>query len=335
MLVALLNIFLEQGVMAKVTRLPESKVAVFQKYQNFIVLDAGSRGTRISVFRIYLNMKTEFNFDCEFHKKVDIGLSSSVPLNDRLQSIRDLVDFAKSKINKEEWDETPIALKATAGLRDLVKKESDIILDECHELLKSYRFKVSSDSASILSGFGEALDFWLSINLMLKRLKPGDTENTVAVLDLGGGSTQFAGLVNEEDEIKFNDNVKNLEIFGSNINTYANSYSNLGLTKARRMILITEVASQFNGEINKVQWKCMNPNIDQTFEYEEEIYSITRPSNNSDKTRFELCLDIVYKYVSENSNIVPRLQNYEIYASSGFAYTADKVRSSNIKISFI
>ena len=329
MLVALLNIFLEQGVMAKVTRLPKSKVAVFQKYQNFIVIEAFSDYTRIFIYKLDLNMSNGILVECENVRELGIKLSSSTLLDENKKAIGKFIDFAKSKINEKEWKKTPIVLKGTSGLRELPKDQSDNILRTFQKLLEDSTFKVTSDSASLLESKNEAFYSFLSVNLLLERLNPQSSQDTVAVLHLDDKSAKWAF----QPRGNYNLNkIRTFKAFNSNIKIYADRSTDMSFNKARRNILITEPASIHNDKINKVRWECMNPHIDQTFEYEGEKYSITRPRDDSKNARLSLCLDIANEYTKKMTNIPLRLQSKKIYASYGYFYTAVGVRSLIIDI---
>ena len=51
-------------------------------------------------------------------------------------SVLNLLEKAKSLVPSDSWDDTPVALKATAGLRLLPRHLSDSILKEVSHYLK-------------------------------------------------------------------------------------------------------------------------------------------------------------------------------------------------------
>ena len=50
-------------------------------------------------------------------------------------SLQGLVDFIKTQVPEEQWHNTPIWLKATAGLRLVEKSQSDAVLDSVRQFL--------------------------------------------------------------------------------------------------------------------------------------------------------------------------------------------------------
>jgi hypothetical protein len=79
--------------------------------------------------------------------------------------------------------EVALATAATAALQAL--------LDAARDVLTASPFSVADDSVSIMDGADEGAYQWVTINYLLGRL--GDRpSNTVAAVDLGGGSVQMA-----------------------------------------------------------------------------------------------------------------------------------------------
>ena len=146
------------------------------------------------------------------------GLSSyaNAP-KDAAKSLRPLMDRALKTVPKAMQSTTPIMIGATAGLRLLPDGKADIILDEVRKFLRNYPFVVDGDAVSILSGQSEGAFAWLTLNYLLGNLgtvlnrarrslvvhslapsparslvrSPGKSyDETVAAIDLGGGSVQ-------------------------------------------------------------------------------------------------------------------------------------------------
>ena len=138
------------------------------------------------------------------------------------------MDRALKTVPKAMQSTTPIMIGATAGLRLLPDGKADIILDEVRKFLRNYPFVVDGDAVSILSGQSEGAFAWLTLNYLLGNLgtvlnrarrslvvhssftrrslvvhslapsparslvrSPGKSyDETVAAIDLGGGSVQ-------------------------------------------------------------------------------------------------------------------------------------------------
>lgn len=90
---------------------------------------------------------------------------------------------------------TPLAVKATAGLRLLGLEESQAILDAVEKRLRDkYPFVVpDEDGVVIMDGREEGVYAWITVNYLLDAIRADSPKDapTYAVLDLGGGSTQI------------------------------------------------------------------------------------------------------------------------------------------------
>jgi ectonucleoside triphosphate diphosphohydrolase 5/6 len=88
---------------------------------------------------------------------------------------------------------TPLALRATAGLRLLPASKAEGLLQVVRGFFGASDFHVAPDAVSILDSVEEGYFGWISVNFLLGRGNIGDAidvASTVATLDLGGASTQ-------------------------------------------------------------------------------------------------------------------------------------------------
>jgi Golgi nucleoside diphosphatase len=116
------------------------------------------------------------------------GLSSykQVP-RDARQSITELVSFAKSHVPLAAWRQTPIFLKATAGLRSIPQEDANKILDECRDVLRASVFAFRDEWARVISGQQEGVFSWVAANYLEGSFAP-DATSTVGVVEMGGGT---------------------------------------------------------------------------------------------------------------------------------------------------
>ncbi|KAI9470067.1 MAG: nucleoside phosphatase GDA1/CD39 [Benjaminiella poitrasii] len=216
-----------------------------QKYA--LMIDAGSTGSRIHVYRFHqcsdhepINLEEE-----ELFAQTIPGLSA-YPDNPQqaAESLDVLLNDALKIVPSELQRRTPIAVKATAGLRLLGQKKSDSILKTVRQHLETkYPFPIigGEDGVAIMDGKDEGVYAWITVNFLLgnfdstKSIKP----HTAAVLDLGGGSTQ---IVFEPDrlpdgslpEILGTDFKHLLKHEGKDYLLYQHSYLGYGLMEARK-----------------------------------------------------------------------------------------------------
>jgi len=117
------------------------------------MIDAGSTGSRIHVYRFnYCNASP--TLEDEVFKEIKPGLSSYPDSpKDAADSLDPLLKLAMSKIPKELQECTPIAVKATAGLRLLGDEKSEAILKAVEEKIKNeYPFNLPKEKGVIVMG---------------------------------------------------------------------------------------------------------------------------------------------------------------------------------------
>ena len=69
--------------------------------------------------------------DQEFYSHIKPGLSSFADDPKKgADSIKQLLDKAKQVVPQTQWHQTPLVLKATAGLRLLPAEKADLIMEE-------------------------------------------------------------------------------------------------------------------------------------------------------------------------------------------------------------
>ncbi|KAI7905604.1 nucleoside phosphatase GDA1/CD39 [Cokeromyces recurvatus] len=217
-----------------------------QKYA--VMIDAGSTGSRIHVYRFH---------QCGDHEPIQLeeeelfaqtipGLSAYPDDPQQAANSLDiLLDDAMKIVPKRLQRRTPMAVKATAGLRLLGQEKSNAILKTVrHHLEAKYPFPIvgGDDGVAIMEGRDEGVYAWITVNFLLGNFDSTRslvTPHTAAVLDLGGGSTQ---IVFEPDrledgslpEILDTDFKYVLKHEGREHVLYQHSYLGYGLMEARK-----------------------------------------------------------------------------------------------------
>nr|DAD31263.1 TPA_asm: hypothetical protein HUJ06_010113 [Nelumbo nucifera] len=206
-----------------------SRNSPFSKRKFAIVLDGGSTGTRIHVFRFSINGKGvplfDFGKDGLASMRVNPGLSSySANPENAASSLLKLLKFAKERIPKDHWGETEIRLMATAGLRRLDLDIQERILDSCRKVLSDSDFLFRDHWASVITGSDEGLYAWVAANYALGTLG-GDPQNTTGIIELGGASAQVTFVSSEPLPPEFSHTLK----FGNfTYNLYSHSLLHFG-----------------------------------------------------------------------------------------------------------
>ena len=239
------TIFLSQSLFSRAPVVPHSapgkvttKKDPAEESKFAIVIDAGSTGSRVHVFK-FLVVRGELELSFDEFDQLKPGLSSYADKpKDAALSLKPLLDKAMATVPEAQQKSTPIMVGATAGLRLLPDGKADVILDHVEKYLKQYPFKFSHGDVQILSGQDEGAFAWLTLNYLLGNLgKPFD--ETVAAIDLGGGSVQqaFAMSPSEIKDAPKQDYITKLKGGGKEYNVYVHSYLGYGLMAARAAVL--------------------------------------------------------------------------------------------------
>ncbi|GLT27660.1 hypothetical protein SLA2020_026420 [Shorea laevis] len=197
-----------------------------EKYR--IIIDGGSTGTRIHVFRYTVEggrAVFDFKEDGLVSMRVSPGLSAYAgdPENAGLSVMR-LLEFGKGNVPKRLWAETEIRLMATAGLRLLDIGVQEQILESCRRVLSVSGFKFHDEWASVITGSDEGVYAWMVVNYALGTLG-GDPLQTTGIIELGGASAQVTFVSSEPMPPEF---ARTVRFGNSTYNLYSHSFLHFG-----------------------------------------------------------------------------------------------------------
>lgn len=216
------------------------------------MIDAGSTGSRIHVYRFNNCGSTPEleNEDFKMTEKKEGGSGLSSYKNDAegaAKSLDVLMDLAMEKVPDNLKGCTPVAVKATAGLRKLGPDMSEKILNAVRTRLETkYPFPVVSDEkggVQVMDGKDEGVFAWITTNYLLGKIGGPDKSPTAAVFDLGGGSTQIVFEPTFKSDSKGmpetlaeGDHKHSLDFGGRKFELYQHSHLGYGLMAAREAI---------------------------------------------------------------------------------------------------
>ena len=222
--------------------------------QYALMIDAGSTGSRIHIYK-FNNCGPSPAYEYEVFKQRKPGLSSYAtnPVA-AAESLDELMEEAVKVVPSSLQSCTPVAVKATAGLRLLGTTQSDAILDAVKRRLhERYPFSVvEKDGVVIMDGKDEGVYAWITANYLLNTIRADSPVHaqSYAVLDLGGASTQivFEPNFDIEPDSAFTEGEHKYELtFGNKKHVlYQHSYLGYGLMQARKSVhRLVEFVSTF------------------------------------------------------------------------------------------
>ena len=234
------------------------------------MIDAGSTGSRIHVYR-FNNCGPTPELEHEEFKMTEkvtggSGLSSyKTDAEGAAKSLDVLMDVAMKTVPDKLKPCSPVAVKATAGLRMLGPEMSKKILEAVRERLGTvYPFPVVSKEnggVEIMEGKDEGVYAWITTNYLLGKIGGPDKTPTAAVFDLGGGSTQIVFQPTFKspsggmpESLHEGDHKYKLNFGGRDFTLYQHSHLGYGLMTAREAIHKAVVQATYDANPTDRKW---------------------------------------------------------------------------------
>ncbi|KAJ4148222.1 hypothetical protein LMH87_002702 [Akanthomyces muscarius] len=218
--------------------------------QYVLMIDAGSTGSRIHVYK-FNNCGAMPELESEEFKMTEKGVGGlSAYVDDPVaaaKSLDPLMKVALEHVPEKLKGCTPVAVKATAGLRRVGPENAEAILKQVRTHLETdYPFPVVSaekNGVAIMDGSDEGVFAWITTNYLLGKIGTEEKGETAAIFDLGGGSTQivFEPLYKSiggapPEKLAEGDHRYELNYGGHKFELYQHSHLNFGLMAAREGI---------------------------------------------------------------------------------------------------
>ncbi|KAL4917539.1 nucleoside phosphatase GDA1/CD39 [Aspergillus aurantiobrunneus] len=264
--------------------------------QYAMMIDAGSQGSRIHVYKFNNCGSTpeleHEEFEQTEKKQGGSGLSSYREDSEgAAKSLDPLMAVAMSSVPDEYKSCSPIAVKATAGLRMLGPELSQKILEAVRTRLETvYPFPVVSrekGGVEIMDGSDEGVYAWITTNYLLGKIGGPDETPTAAVFDLGGGSTQIVFQPTFEkspsggmpQHLAEGDHKYELQFGGRHFELYQHSHLGYGLMAARDTVHKAIVDAKLAANPDDRAWlkqpisnPCIGPGMEREVElkYQDE-----------------------------------------------------------------
>ncbi|TFK12529.1 alpha-actinin-3 [Platysternon megacephalum] len=291
-----------------------------------IMFDAGSTGTRIHIYTfVQKNPEQPPELEGEIFESVKPGLSAYVDQPEKgAETVKGLLKMAKEAVPRSHWKETPVVLKATAGLRLLPEPKAQALLSEVREVFEESPFLVPNNSVSIMDGSSEGVLAWITVNFLTGQLY-GQNQQTVGTLDLGGASTQITFLPRSEETLEQTpvDFVTSFEMFNSTYKLYTHSYLGFGLKAARLATLGALEMKAVDGQMFRSS--CLPKRLEAEWHFGGVRYQYG--GNREGETGFEPCYSEVVKVVQGKLHQPDEIRRRSFYA---FSYYYDRAVDTDL-----
>ena len=240
------------------------------KWQYGVVLDAGSSGTRIHIYRwltpeeavkrtgARLHSLPELETHDKWTKKTHPGISTygETPNLVGTDHLAPLTQHALKYIPADHLSSTPVFLLATAGMRLLPAHQQEQILKNiCTYFQKETDFLVSDCHSQfrVIPGTTEGLYGWIAANYLLggfdspEQHAHGKGHHTYGFLDMGGASAQIAFAPNSTEAAKHaNDltllRLRDIDGLAQEYQVFVTTWLGFGVNEARKRYVETLTA---------------------------------------------------------------------------------------------
>ncbi|KAI9282402.1 nucleoside phosphatase GDA1/CD39 [Umbelopsis sp. AD052] len=272
------------------------------------MVDAGSTGSRIHVYK-FNNCGASPALEDEVFVQTIPGLSAYADQpEEAAKSLDVLMQAAVENVPIHLRRCSPIAVKATAGLRLLGDEKSQSILDAVqHRLKHHYPFPIyRKDGVGIMDGRDEGVYAWITVNHLLGNFEPLEPETTerttAAIFDLGGGSTQIVfepDLHGASEPLADGEHKYELDYANDVYTLYQHSYLGYGLMEARKQIKSYPIQEAAN-EQGEVFHACLPKDVRLPFVAADGAnYTLIGLGSGHDE-----CREIVHKILNKNKECI-------------------------------
>ncbi|KAJ8713119.1 hypothetical protein PYW08_008423 [Mythimna loreyi] len=292
------------------------------EFHHAVIIDAGSSGSRVLAykFRVPFTVFGQGNLDLvdEYFEQSKPGLSSYADDPEKgADTIVQLIKKAEFLTPPHQRQATPLIVRATAGLRLLPADKAQQLIDSVARAINKLGYDVAPDGVKIMDGADEGIFIWYTINL-LHNLIEG---NTMAALDLGGGSTQITYQLSDDDKEGYPAVDQHVVPAGNNITLYTHSYLKLGLLAARYGVFRMENGGGNSTELSSL---CVDPIIQrEPWTYANNHYFISgspRMHGSKASAVYNACHGIVKRYVLETLDWEPKQPPLGSVAAMSYFY---------------
>ncbi len=207
-------------------------VALAVDWNYSIIVDAGSSGSRLYLFRYHTDTSLPTIEDISvIPNKTNEPLASFDTNPTVIFSLDSLFNAAITTLQAQGVDPktVPVSLFGTAGMRLLLLDKQQLIYNTMIEHLKT-QYSFTSITAKTISGKEEGIYDWLDVNYLANNFT--ESGSTLGSIDIGGASMEMVFATKEGQS----DKAITLIINGQTYTVYSNSVLGLGQDEALKNI---------------------------------------------------------------------------------------------------
>ncbi|KAL0038169.1 hypothetical protein WJX79_005885 [Trebouxia sp. C0005] len=235
-----------------------------------LVIDSGSTGTRIVAYKWNENpgqvpvvstvvpqtaqqkVPRKAAGDVRAYDRVETEPGLDKFVNDAeglwTNALQPLLAWAEDVVPRKQWEETPLFLFGTAGLRVLTPESQSILLSNIQNALQGSPFRFEPSWAKVISGIEEGVYGWIALNYLTGHLAPnagrdqdsehsrpdgrGEGSGTVGAVDLGGSSLEVSFVPDDSPHAGAHDSQIHVTVLGTDYSLYTYVHHSYGLNDA-------------------------------------------------------------------------------------------------------
>ncbi|CZT46654.1 related to apyrase (NDPase/NTPase) [Rhynchosporium secalis] len=298
------------------------------KWRWGVILDAGSSGTRVYIYRWLNAAKALQKADAKdlislpkikmkSERKIKPGVSTFAdrPHNVGPEHLKQLLDHALNYIPEDQVKDTPIFLMATAGVRLLEPVQQKSLLSEICAYARGYTDFSLPDCdlyIQVIPGETEGLYGWIAANYLLGGFDAPENHNhgkghhTYGFLDMGGASAQIAFAPNATEAVTHANDLKLLRMRTLNGNAaeykvFTTTWLGFGVNQARERYVDALMDATYSKATHELPDPCLPSGLRTTLHGQVSEDAASKDPILVGTGRFDECLRQTYPLLDKDA----------------------------------
>jgi golgi apyrase len=302
------------------------------KWRYGVILDAGSSGTRLHIYRWLdasiaredasakvLHSLPVLETRDKWTKKTHPGVSTFSESPDLVgpDHLQPLLDHALQSIPDDAIEDTPLFLLGTAGMRLLPDVQRNALLKQICSFTRSYtRFLIPDCDlhVQVIPGETEGLYGWVAANYLLggfdspEEHAHGKGHHTYGFLDMGGASAQIAFAPNATEASRHANDLKLLRLrtvdgIAAEYRVFVTTWLGFGVNEARKRYVDALVTALASPSTTEMPDPCLHAGLTMTINgtvFDDSDNALAEQPHLLGTGRFEECLRQAYPLLEKD-----------------------------------